>query len=1274
MEIIDKHYLYLQFWLKIHEKSSNEFQSFFENIMQSYDPTFRKIRPYGSDGDGGNDGYFSSKGIYYQVFSPLDPALKDAEAAKKWKRDFKKLKDNWDEISTVKEYYFVFNDKNFGTSRHLEKTRSELQEKYPEIKFEIFTPKNLESTFFSLKKDQILNLEFSIDSTNAINIGNQYLERLLIDLDRDNPDLVFRSLEKIKDIILGLNNDDLTLELEIIEAMTLQKLEDIPGAREKYENLVLRFPKDPRPILQLAEIALHDGNLDKNEELLQKAEKIDKDHWLLKIQKLVRKIELNEKVEISEIDEEMFSEDKRVKSNFYRLYSHLLEGSGHYEEASRFIAIAINLNPNKFSNHLGQLFFLHNKIYTSDEDTSSAVNEFLNKCKKLEEFVTQWGGISTRNMMIIQYRKFHAYSIINDYPNAEMIVVECFNNLLKCYFNNLIDIILEDLMRSLAVPRQDFLKLLEYLSSAENKISENLSKSLILQFNNQKTLLTEGKDFFEKLGYVSTSEFITNVEENKFDEVWEFLSRDHKFALAFAATSNINLDLCNRIIGALPNDLNDQKDKLLIKIYFDQGNIDKAFEILKTIDLEKLNYIECRFLLNITIQKDAADFVVILINKILKVENDRKIILHYKLQLFTAYFKLEKYSDSIQIGEKILDNKSELELLDEPSRESLLQQTILARFKRLEYAEALALLEKCLEIPQSENFILGVKTNVYLKNGDAQKALESLVEGIKVIKIPTPEQYASLMFLFTQIGNLSDFQIHSLEKVEPNCFVKLSKKDRWYYLGNECELDAQKITSENDVYSGFIDKKIGEEVVFRNKYSSQTATHKIEHILSIDKYINWQCQYHIQQLTVNDSWDGVKKIEMPPKEDSVDTKYLIAFLEDERKNKSDFFDMYCKQRIPLAFLATSEGGPTNAIGVIISERKGFINSSSGGQEELDQQKTIAKAIINGEGFYIDGTSALLLSETGLLEEIFTFLPQLKIPQSVITLLLDTKEMLHTMPGQLGHMWFAEGKLGIEPINYERRSRIDTNFAKAISLLESDPERISVISSANKFDDFIEREIYPSLCDACILAQREHVLVLTEDYLYLQANELVTKKQMPQYCSAFALIRVLYELGKIDFDKYLSFFSYLSHYRSRFLSITVEDLNNAILGDGEIKKYNPDNIYLFNFELTLSPEYGVPFDISFRVVTRFLVKLLLDDTILPDMVEKIFANIVCTFPTEIDKRSLSQLFLKVSVININRIQDKIVLSTKVQEKVNLLSQYIDLYFVDNIILPNSRKLK
>jgi hypothetical protein len=787
-----------------------------------------------------------------------------------------------------------------------------------------------------------------------------------------------------------------------------------------------------------------------------------------------------------------------------------------------------------------------------------------------------------------------------------------------------------------------------------------LGKVIVIQFILKKTLFTEGKEFFEATKKKNILDFIDNLENKKYDEVWIFLKDDLLFAVAMADMAKDFPDLRKKIIENLPNDGSIQKDKLLLLLNYDEKNINEAFDLLKGFDLSNLSYFECKPILEIAQQKKAWDFVIKVVEKLLKYESEKRVVSQLKLQLFSANFNLERLPETIRIGEEILADSKEIAFLDDHNKDVLLGNTLVARLKRGEYPQAKVLMEKHPTLSKTFEFKVAVEAQVYLKNNDAHSALASVVAGVKARKTPTPEQYGLLFMFFVEVGNLIDIPLTSQEKVEADCFVKFKDQERWYFVGDKDELDATKVPPSDERYSKLLGKKIGEKVTFDDKYRSSTIEHSIENILPIEKYILWQSTHHAQQLSLEHRWNVMEMIEVPTTGEGIDTKYIIARLEDERKKRGGFFEFYCRENVPLAFLAANEGGLANAIGLIMNENKGFIRFSSGDLAEMDHQKEVAKRIIAGERFYIDGTSALILSEPGLLERIYGYLPNLRVPQSVITLLLETTEKFRYIPGIVGHMQYAQGKIAFSPIDRNKGATIQKNFENSIKLLESKPQNISAISAANKTDSFSEQRVSAELCDACVLAQKDNVPVLTEDFLYLKANELDTKKKAPEYCSAFALVRVLYEQNKITFEQYLDFFAYLSSYRFRFLHLTVEDIEKAVFGDRIIITVQPERIKWFNFPLTLSEQYGVPFASAFGVVVRFLTNVLIDEAILPEIAERIFVEILSAFPTDKDKRILGKMFLIISFKEINRIRGTIIIGSATQKKIDLLSQIAEIY--------------
>lgn len=529
MKPIDKHYLRLQFRNKVYQKNATEFQTFFEDIMQEAFPDFQKIRPYGNQGDRANDGYKPDKGIYYQAYSPQKPREKEADAAKKLKNNFETLKANWNQISNIKTYNFVFNDKNFGVSIEIERALAELRDANPHITFNKLIAKDLEDIFFTLKPDQMLALGFDIDSRNALSNARESLAKLEIDLDRDNGRFVLRALENHKDIISSLKDESLLVDYEILECGALQKLERVKEAKQKYENLCKRYPNDPRAFLYLAEIHLNNDDFDKNEKALREAERIDSSHWLLRLEKLIRERRLGIQIDLTQIDENNFPTESRIRSRFYRLYAAFLLLAGDQARAQSFIERAINLNPQGINNYITKLSISEGHIFSQIDDKErlqSEAEDLLSEIDTLQEKVNEWGGLSPRNQAVLTLQKLDALRVLENVPEVERLAKESFELITQCYFDYLIDSLLTEFLTFIVLPPNELDKLLQYLQGAEKCISDGLARMITIQFTLKTTLFTEGKKFFEATKKKDIWEFIDNLEKKEYDAALIFLKED----------------------------------------------------------------------------------------------------------------------------------------------------------------------------------------------------------------------------------------------------------------------------------------------------------------------------------------------------------------------------------------------------------------------------------------------------------------------------------------------------------------------------------------------------------------------------------------------------------------------------------------------------------------------------------------------------------------------------------------------------------------------------
>jgi hypothetical protein len=1084
--------------------------------------------------------------------------------------------------------------------------------------------------FVGLSADQLLSLGFDVDSRNALVTARQYIATLDVELDRESGEFAMRALRNVRDIIAGQSDESLFLEYELVEARTFQKNGKVKEAREKYESLLKRYPKDPRALSQLAEIHLNNEDFEKNAEFLKRAEHISTDFGQLHLDKLIRELRLENQIDPSFLDENTFPDEPRARSDFYRIYSIVLDRAGDPSRAESFIERAIQLNPDKFINHDVKLSLLEGTILREPDEKKRRhlAVAVLKEIEQIEKIFNEAGGIGPRSRSLLNVRRLHMYLINEDYSAFESLTKETFGLVLSCYFDQLTERIIADLIQNVELPQTDFLNLQNHLKQADKPVADFLAKLLTFQFLHKKTLFTEGREFFRETKKQNILNLIAALESKQYAQVVDLLKDDLQFAVPFVLAIKEPVELRRKLVEAFPNDGSVQKEKLYLVLYQEEGDLDKAFEILQQIDLSKLSYIECLPMLKIAQEKKAWDSVVVLLDKLLSHETHKTAAVEIKLHLFTANLNLERYPEVIRIGRAVLENPDEATLLDDRNKESLVVQTAYAFLKRGD-SGAENFIKVHAPLLKSFEGKISAEANVYLKCGDAPNALRSIVEAVKLLNHPSPEQYGMLFGMFSQIGNMMpDFTFASLGEVAATSFVKLKEQERWFHIGEEDALDATKVSESNQNYVAFMGKKPGDKIVFVNRYSSERPEYTIEIILPIEKYILWQSTHSAQRLSKEHRWDAMEMIEVPTTEGTIDTKYLVAKLEDLAQKRGEFFNLYCEQNAPLALLALNEGGLSNAIGRIASEQRGFIKASAGSLEELNQQKEVAKKMIAGEAFYLDGTSAVMLSETGLLAKIYAFVPSLKIPQSVISLLLELRDKLEYVPGQAGHTGFAKGKLVFSDIDRSKRETIKTNFETSIRLLETKPENIGIISAANKSNAFCEQQVAPSLSDSCILAQKEGLSVLTEDFLYLKANEIETKKPAPDYCSSLSLVRVLYEEGEVTFEEYLDYFAYLSSYRVRFLPITTEDLERAVLGDGTIKVVRPNQLRKFNFALTLSEEYGVAPRIALQLVSQLMARVLLDDSILPDMVEKIFAEIVSMFPTKENRKSLGRILIRL----------------------------------------------
>jgi len=135
-------------------------------------------------------------------------------------------------------------------------------------------------------------------------------------------------------------------------------------------------------------------------------------------------------------------------------------------------------------------------------------------------------------------------------------------------------------------------------------------------------------------------------------------------------------------------------------------------------------------------------------------------------------------------------------------------------------------------------------------------------------------------------------------------------------------------------------------------------------------------------------------------------------------------------------------------------------------------------------------------------------------------------------------------------------------------------------------------------------------------LYLQANSIGTKRDIPKHFSSIAIVKLLFEKNILSLEEYLDYFYYLTSYRCHFLQLTADELEKATIINGDPLTIKSENIRQFNLKFILSKEYGVDPQVALRVIINFLLRVIRNNSISIEDTVRIFEEVNSQFLSEI----------------------------------------------------------
>ena len=147
----------IQFKSKLLGANGQSFEDLVIRVLQSSKKDFRPVKPQGREGDKKNDGFIKSTGTYFQCYAPEDLTNKEKDTIAKLQSTIGELIEFWKDISPVKEFCYVLNDKYVGVFPSIERELAQIEKTY-KIKANPFLCKDIEDEFLALSDNDIIDI------------------------------------------------------------------------------------------------------------------------------------------------------------------------------------------------------------------------------------------------------------------------------------------------------------------------------------------------------------------------------------------------------------------------------------------------------------------------------------------------------------------------------------------------------------------------------------------------------------------------------------------------------------------------------------------------------------------------------------------------------------------------------------------------------------------------------------------------------------------------------------------------------------------------------------------------------------------------------------------------------------------------------------------------------------------------------------------------------------------------------------------------------------
>jgi hypothetical protein len=176
----ESHIARIKFQNRVFKSNGQAYEDFFTNIMQVSDNNFELVKAHGKEGDKKCDGFNKKTGQYYQVYAPEGLAKKEKIAQDKLDETIEGLFAYWQDITPIKEFFYVINDSYRGVWPEIHKQLAKIAGDY-KINTSTFLSKDLEDVFLALPENEIVNIldGYLLSASNIVDIDISVLGEVI---------------------------------------------------------------------------------------------------------------------------------------------------------------------------------------------------------------------------------------------------------------------------------------------------------------------------------------------------------------------------------------------------------------------------------------------------------------------------------------------------------------------------------------------------------------------------------------------------------------------------------------------------------------------------------------------------------------------------------------------------------------------------------------------------------------------------------------------------------------------------------------------------------------------------------------------------------------------------------------------------------------------------------------------------------------------------------------------------------------------------------------